>query len=102
VVGSPSLFSHGWLVALPALSRLDTAWYWLAFGLTACSPGMAWFLALLIVAASWFMPALRKRPGSDAWHPLGAADEPWPQAASSHATVESPAADAPVPAPTPS
>ncbi len=102
VVGSPSLFSHGWLVALPALSRLDTPWYWLAFGLTACSPGMAWFLALLIVAASWFMPALRKRPGSDAWHPLGAADEPWPQAASSHATVESPAADARMPAPTPS
>jgi hypothetical protein len=77
VVGSPSLFAHGWLVALPAMARLDTPWFWLAFGLTACSPGLAWFVALAIVGASWFAPVLRRREGDDPWHPLGRHDEPW-------------------------
>jgi hypothetical protein len=80
IVGSPSLFTHGWLVALPALARLDTPWLWLSIGLTACAPGLAWFLVVAIVAASWFRPAMRKRPGADAWHPLGAADRAWPAA----------------------
>lgn len=79
VVGSPSLFSHGWLVVVPALTRLATPWYWLAFGLTACSPGIAWFMTLMIVAGSWFLPALRRTEGSEAWHPLGSAAEPWPE-----------------------
>jgi hypothetical protein len=81
VVASPSLFAHGWLVAVPALAGLRTVWFWLAFGLTACSPGPAWFLALLIVAASWYRPAMRRQPGDDAWHPLGPADRPWATAA---------------------
>ncbi|HEY0443207.1 MAG TPA: glycosyltransferase family 87 protein [Candidatus Limnocylindrales bacterium] len=80
VVGSPSLFSHGFLVALPAMFRLDTAWFWLAFGITACAPGPAWFGALVIVVASWFVPAMRKRDAADDWHPLGAAPRPWPNA----------------------
>jgi hypothetical protein len=98
VVASPSLFSHGWLVAVPGLARLHTPWFWLAFGLTACSPGPAWFLALLLVAASWYRPAMRKRPGDDPWHPLGAADRAWSTAGSR------PAAAAPIaePAPAPS
>jgi len=79
VVASPSLFPHGWLVALPALLRLDSIWFWLAFGLTACAPGLAWFAALLIVGASWFVPAMRKRPVDDPWHPLGAAAMAWPR-----------------------
>lgn len=77
IVASPSLFSHGWLVALPALVRLDTPWFWLALGLTACSPGLAWFVALGLVVASWSIPALRKRPGADPWHPLGTGEVPW-------------------------
>ena len=81
VVGSPSLFSHGWLLAIPALLRLDTPWLWLALGLTACSPGLAWFVALGLVIASWFGPALRKRPGLDRWHPLGDGVSAWPEAA---------------------
>ena len=81
VVASPSLFSHGWLVALPAMLRLDTPWFWLAFGLTACSPGLAWFGVVLVVTASWFSPAMRKRRERDGWHPLGAAAGPWPGAA---------------------
>jgi hypothetical protein len=79
VVGSPSLFSHGFLVALPALFRLDTAWFWLAFGITACAPGPAWFAAVAIVVVSWFVPSMRKRT-ADEWHPLGASVRPWPDA----------------------
>jgi Glycosyltransferase family 87 len=80
VVGSPSLFSHGFLVALPAMFRLDTAWFWLVFGITACAPGPAWFAALAIVIVSWYVPAMRKRFAPDPWHPLGAAAGAWPGA----------------------
>jgi hypothetical protein len=80
VTSSPSLFSHGWLVALPAMFRLDTRWLWLVLGITACAPGFAWFAVVGIVIASWYTPSMRKRPGDDPWHPLGAAREPWPEA----------------------
>ncbi|MDQ6795864.1 MAG: DUF2029 domain-containing protein [Chloroflexota bacterium] len=80
VTGSPSLFAHGFLVALPAMLRLDTAWFWLAFGLTACAPGLAWFGALAIIVVSWHVPAMRKGRLPDAWHPLDGADEAWPGA----------------------
>ncbi len=79
VTGSPSLFSHGFLVALPAMLRLDTPWFWLVFGLTACAPGLAWFGALAIVVVSWHVPAMWKRRLPDGWHPLGAAAGPWPE-----------------------
>ena len=71
VTASPSLFAHGFLVALPAMLRLDTPWFWLAFGLTGCAPGLAWFGALAIVVVSWYIPAMRKRRLPDAWHPFG-------------------------------
>jgi hypothetical protein len=80
VTASPSLFSHGFLVALPAILRLDTPWFWLVFGLTACAPGLAWFGALAIVVVSWHVPAMWKRPLADGWHPLGGAAEPWARA----------------------
>jgi len=80
VAASPSLFSHGFLVALPAMFRLDTAWFWLAFGITACAPGPAWFAALAIVVVSWYVPAMRKRFVRDPWHPLGSAAAAWPGA----------------------
>jgi alpha-1,2-mannosyltransferase len=103
VVGSPSLFSHGWLVAVPGIVALDAPWFWLAFGLTACAPGIAWFLVLLVIGASWFVPGLRKRPGDDAWHPLGAAVVPWPTARGTSAQrPEATPADTRIPTPTPS
>ena len=80
LTGSPSLFSHGYLVAFPAMLRLDTPWFWLAFGLTSCAPGPAWFGAIAVVIWSWFEPSLRKGPGFDPYHPLGAAESPWPAA----------------------
>jgi hypothetical protein len=90
VVASPSLYAHGWLVALPGLVRLDTIWFWLAFGLTACAPGIAWFVTLMLIVGAWYVPAVRKRPVADPWHPLGSATMAWPQAADL-ATVERPA-----------
>jgi len=80
VTGSPSLFSHGFLVTLPAMFRLDTPWFWLAFGITSSAPGLAWFVVIGLLVASWYVPALRKRAGEDPWHPLGGATEPWPSA----------------------
>jgi alpha-1,2-mannosyltransferase len=80
VTGSPSLFSHGFLVTLPAMFRLDTPWFWLAFGITSSAPGLAWFAVIGLVVVSWFVPAMRKRAVDDPWHPLGAAAEPWPSA----------------------
>jgi hypothetical protein len=80
VTGSPSLFSHGFLVALPAMVTLDTPWFWLAFGLTACAPGLAWFLVVALIVIAWRVPAMRRRRLGDPWHPLGAAAEPWPAA----------------------
>jgi hypothetical protein len=78
VTASPSLFAHGFLIAFPAMLRLDTAWFWLAFGLTACAPGLAWFGGLALVVVSWYVPQMRKRRRPDEWHPLGAAVGPWP------------------------
>ncbi|MEX2011437.1 MAG: glycosyltransferase family 87 protein [Chloroflexota bacterium] len=78
VTGSPSLFAHGYLVALPGMLRLDTPWFWLAFGLTSCAHGPAWFGAIAVIVWSWFEPSLRKKRGFDPYHPLGTASAPWP------------------------
>jgi alpha-1,2-mannosyltransferase len=89
VTGSPSLFAHGYLVALPSMLRLDTPWFWLAFGITACAPGPAWFAAIAVVVASWFDPGLRKKRQFDPYHPLGAAPGPWPGALAANASAAS-------------
>ncbi len=91
VVASPSLFGHGWLVALPSMVRLETLTLWLVLGITACAPGLAWFVALVIVLLAWYVPALRKPPGDDPWHPLGAATMPWPQEGDGVGDVAAPA-----------
>jgi glycosyl transferase family 87 len=83
VTGSPSLFAHGYLVALPGMLRLETPWFWFAFGLTSCAHGPAWFGAIAVIVWSWFDPSLRKRRGFDPYHPLGAAPGPWPGALAS-------------------
>jgi len=80
VTGSPSLWAHGYIVALPAMLRLDTPWFWLAFGLTSCAHGPAWFGAIAVIVASWFYPSLRKKRRLDPYHPLGAAPAVWPGA----------------------
>jgi hypothetical protein len=80
LTGSPSLFAHGYVVALPAMLRLDTPWFWVAFGLTTVVPGPAWFGAIALIVWSWFEPSLRKSRGFDPYHPLGVASTPWPGA----------------------
>ena len=51
VVASPSLFTHGFLVALPALLGLRPVALWLALGITSVAPGLGWWLAIVLVVA---------------------------------------------------
>jgi hypothetical protein len=103
VVGSPSLYSHGFLVAIPAMLALSTPWFWLAFGATASAPTPTWFLAIIVIIASWFVPGMRNVAVNDGWHPLGGTPRPWPTARllggpSAHLPVERTPIDDPGPA----
>jgi hypothetical protein len=93
VAVSPSLYAHGFMVALPALLELRALALWVALAFTAGPHGPAWFGTLVIVVIGWFAPMLR-RPAApradgrfldevleDRLHPLGPAQEPWPGAA---------------------
>jgi hypothetical protein len=66
VVASPSLFSHGWLVALPAFLGLRPVALWLALGITSVAPGPGWWLAVILVVAASVAPPLR-RPAGGPW-----------------------------------
>jgi hypothetical protein len=87
VVASPSLWSHGFVFAIPAFLRLRAEWLWLVAGLTTVGGWPGPQLALVIGVAAWFVKRLarpedeppdgpRSRPPL---HPLGAAREPWPE-----------------------
>lgn len=88
IVASPSLYAHGFLVALPALLELRGLAFWAAIALTSVPGGLTWFGAIAIVVAGWFVPSLRRtvaRAGpfgdsEDALHPSGGSAEPWPGA----------------------
>ncbi len=85
VVASPSLYAHGFTVALPALLELRALAFWSAIVLTSVAGGPAWFLALGVVVAGWFLPVLRRSAPEgagcdDELHPLGGSPEPWPAA----------------------
>jgi hypothetical protein len=58
VVASPTLHSHGFLTALPAFAALPGPWFWVALGLTSTPAFPAWWLAVVVVVASW----LRREP----------------------------------------
>jgi hypothetical protein len=79
VAASPSLFSHGILLALPSFLRLDTPWFWLGLAITSSTHGEVWLAGLGLIVVSWFVPAMAKRAAADPWHPLGAATIPWPE-----------------------
>jgi len=84
VVGSPSLYAHGFSVALPALLELRAMAFWTAIALTSVSGGPTWFGALAIVVAGWFLPVLRRAGSSaprseDLLHPLAGRSGPWPE-----------------------
>lgn len=98
IVASPSLYGHGFIVALPAITSLRLRWAWLALGLTTISPGGAnTWAAIVLVAASWVLLWLRRpsvtlpsaasgdqgRGGEIASYDLlGGAARPWPGAPS--------------------
>jgi len=78
VVGSPSLFTHGFLVALPAFLSLRSLWFWVAMAFTATVVGPGWWASIAVVAAACLVPALRRElTPSEQWHPLGGARGPW-------------------------
>ena len=91
VVASPSLFGHGLLMAVPSILSLRAPWLWLAVGLLSTPDGLQWWLAVVVVAASWALPQMRRGRGGDAtapagdatarepMHPLGATRGPWPR-----------------------
>ncbi len=92
IVASPSLYGHGFIVALPAFTTLRLRWAWLAIGLATISPGgLNSWSAVVLVAASWLVLVLRRPaitlppdtvegPGGEvaAWDLLGGAARPWP------------------------
>ncbi len=69
VIGSPSLFAHGFLVALPAFLALRPVSLWLAIGITSVAPGLGWWLSIVLVVLASAVPAMRRTRGG-----------PWPGA----------------------
>jgi hypothetical protein len=88
VVASPSLYAHGLIVALPAFLALRVRWLWAVLAVTSVAPGIAWWLAIGIGVAAWWLPALRRDalvdpaadPDEAAFHPLPPGTPPWPRA----------------------
>lgn len=75
IAASPSLFAHGYVVAVPAIIRLRAAVLWLVLGITSVEPGVQWFYALGLIVASWYLPVFRresdpKPAASDRGHAL--------------------------------
>lgn len=81
VIASPSLFAHGFLVAIPSLLGVGLPWLWLLIAFTSISPEWPWFFALLVVAAAWILPSLRRPDGYVAPRgipdPLAGGPAPW-------------------------
>ncbi|HEY2888638.1 MAG TPA: glycosyltransferase family 87 protein, partial [Candidatus Limnocylindrales bacterium] len=83
VVASPSLYAHGFTIALPALLELRALAFWTAIAITSVAGGLSWFAALAIVAGSWFLPILRRstdpeQRAEDELHPFAGVLDPWP------------------------
>ena len=65
VVVSPSLYAHGFMVALAALLELRAIALWTALAFTAAPLNPAWFGALAIVVLGWFAPGLKRSASSE-------------------------------------
>ena len=80
-VASPSLYSHGLIMGLPALLELRAIALWGALAITAVSPGLGWWLAIGLTVVAWFVPTLRRDPAAAGegaeWHPLPTGIGPW-------------------------
>jgi hypothetical protein len=62
IVASPSLYSHGVIVAMPSVLRLDTLWLWVTLGVTSVAPGLGWWIAITALVVAWFGPFRRPAP----------------------------------------
>jgi Glycosyltransferase family 87 len=91
IVASPSLYAHGIIPALPAMTTLRLRWAWLLVAITSVVPGEAWWFAIGLICISWFLLVLRRpaitlpldavegRGGEvAAYDLLGGAARPWP------------------------
>lgn len=87
VVASPSLWSHGFVFAIPAFLRLCAEWLWLVVGMTCVGAWPGPQAALAIGVSAWFVKGIARREGSlkadeagiAPLHPLGDRLEPWPR-----------------------
>jgi hypothetical protein len=79
VIASPSLWSHGFMFAIPAFLSLRAPWLWLVAGLLSIGPFPGPQIGLLIAALAWFLPSLRRDDTEAGPHPLGDAVTPWPR-----------------------
>jgi hypothetical protein len=80
---APSLYAHGLIVGLPSFLELRAVALWSVLALTSVAPGVGWWPAIALGVAGWFVPSLRRATepdGDAAWHPLGNAVAPWPDA----------------------
>ena len=89
VVASPSLYTHGLIVAVPALLLLRPRWMWLALGTMSVAPGIGWWTGIGLTVLAWVIPVLRRAESAweiaasaddDALHPLPRGATPWPTA----------------------
>jgi hypothetical protein len=87
VVASPSLWSHGFVFAIPSFLRLRAEWLWLVAGMTSIGQWPGPQVALVIGVAAWFLKGMARHEnevdaadgrGGRPLHPLGSAVEPWP------------------------
>jgi hypothetical protein len=89
VVASPSLWSHGYVFAIPAFLRLRAEWLWLVVGMLCVGQWPGPQLSLAVGVAAWFVKGLARDPVSATsepasrrpFHPLGSVPEPWPTVA---------------------
>jgi hypothetical protein len=75
IVASPSLYRHGFLVALPGLLGNDELFFWLALGVATSEVGW-WLLAALAFVGSLRFATVA-RGAAPAAHPLGSNSTPW-------------------------
>jgi hypothetical protein len=76
IIASPSLWPHGFVVALPALFGLPTAAVmWLALSLPPGTVGL-WAMTGLAIGAL-LLPGWGRRPDEDLAHPLSGTEGPW-------------------------
>lgn len=82
IVASPSLWPHGFLVALPAVLALEaSALVWLALGLGSGGAAGLWLMTLIGALAIAIRDWDDRPVDADPAHPLGGTHGPWAQAA---------------------